>query len=178
LLDTHIWFWILSEPARIGRRAKAEIARPKNEIWLSPISVWELLSLAERGRVKLGNDPRQWVAKALSSAPAQEAPQRPDARHCRRGADRRPLLLASGEQVARSAGVRRHGPSRSAPPVVDGNATPTLSDTLADIVTTGTVSASNVLFDLGATTGTVTATVVAGANDCVVVLPVISSRSR
>jgi PIN domain nuclease of toxin-antitoxin system len=74
LLDTHIWFWVLTEPARIGRRAKAAIARAENEVWLSPISVWELLLLAERGRVKLGDEPRQWVAKALSSAPVQETP--------------------------------------------------------------------------------------------------------
>jgi PIN domain nuclease of toxin-antitoxin system len=74
LLDTHIWFWILTEPTRIGRRARAEIARAKNEVWLSPISVWELLLLAQRGRVKLGDEPRRWVAKALSRAPAQEAP--------------------------------------------------------------------------------------------------------
>ena len=73
LLDTHIWFWILTEPTRIGRRARAEIARARNEVWLSPISVWELLLLAERGRVKLGDEPRKWVTGALSRTPAQEA---------------------------------------------------------------------------------------------------------
>jgi PIN domain nuclease of toxin-antitoxin system len=74
LLDTHIWFWSLSESARLGRRARVEIARAKNELWLSPVSVWELLLLAERGRVKLGTDPLQWVAQAIGRAPVQEAP--------------------------------------------------------------------------------------------------------
>lgn len=73
LLDTHIWLWTLIEPARIGRRARAEIARAKNELWLSPISVWELLLLAQRGRLKLGDDPSRWAAEAVTRTPAQEA---------------------------------------------------------------------------------------------------------
>jgi hypothetical protein len=43
-----------------------------------------------------------------------------------------------------------------------GNGTVTLSDTLDDIVATGTVSFSNVVINLGATSGTVTATVDGG----------------
>ena len=64
----------LTDPARIGRRARVEIVRATNELWLSPISVWELLLLAERGRLKLDDDPCQWVAKALTRTPAHEAP--------------------------------------------------------------------------------------------------------
>jgi PIN domain nuclease of toxin-antitoxin system len=43
---------------------------------LSPISVWEFLLLAERGRVELvrGTSPAQWVEKALEACPLQEAP--------------------------------------------------------------------------------------------------------
>ena len=39
----------------------------------SPISVWELLILAERGRIKLDDEPRRWVADAIDRTPAQEA---------------------------------------------------------------------------------------------------------
>ncbi len=74
LLDTHVWLWTLVDPVRLGRRARAAIGRKGNELWLSPISVWELLLLAERGRVKLQGDPRKWVADALASTPVQEAP--------------------------------------------------------------------------------------------------------
>ena len=73
LLDTHVWFWSLTEPARLGRRARAALRRAENELWVSPISAWELLVLAERGRVRLGEDPRRWVAEALAQTPAQEA---------------------------------------------------------------------------------------------------------
>jgi PIN domain nuclease of toxin-antitoxin system len=73
LLDTHIWLWSLAQPARLGRRVKSAVTRSGNELWISPISVWELLVLAERGRVKLEGDPRKWVAEALARTPAQEA---------------------------------------------------------------------------------------------------------
>jgi PIN domain nuclease of toxin-antitoxin system len=35
--------------------------------------VWELLVLAERGRVKLDDEPRRWVTEALARAPLHEA---------------------------------------------------------------------------------------------------------
>jgi PIN domain nuclease of toxin-antitoxin system len=72
LLDTHIWAWSVLEPRRLGRRVKAEIARPTNELWLSPISAWEVLMLTERGRMRL-DDPRKWVIDAFRGTPAREA---------------------------------------------------------------------------------------------------------
>jgi len=73
LLDTHIWLWSLLDPGKLGKRVKAALARTGTELWLSPISVWELLVLAERGRIKLDDDPRRWVDEALAHTPAQEA---------------------------------------------------------------------------------------------------------
>ena len=73
LLDTHVWLWTLTDPKRLGRRARSAIARPSNEIWLSPISVWELLVLAERGRVRLDERPALWTREALERSPAREA---------------------------------------------------------------------------------------------------------
>jgi PIN domain nuclease of toxin-antitoxin system len=73
LLDTHVWLWSLAEPGRLSRRVRSAVTRAGNELWLSPISVWELLVLADRGRVKLDADPRQWIREALARTPAQEA---------------------------------------------------------------------------------------------------------
>ena len=42
LLDTHIWLWIAFEPSRLAPRVREILANPENELWLSPISVWEL----------------------------------------------------------------------------------------------------------------------------------------
>ncbi len=74
LLDTHIWLWSLLEPGRLSRRVKRELADPASELWLSPISVWELSVLLRRGRVRLEHDFHEWVETALNRAPLREAP--------------------------------------------------------------------------------------------------------
>jgi PIN domain nuclease of toxin-antitoxin system len=73
LLDTHIWLWSLSDPAKLGRRVKSALTTVANELWISPISIWELLVLAERGRIKLDDEPRRWVVEAINRTPAEEA---------------------------------------------------------------------------------------------------------
>lgn len=73
LLDTHIWIWSLLEPVKLSRRVRAELETPDNELWLSPISVWELLVLIEKGRVEVDKDPIPWVAEVSRSIPLREA---------------------------------------------------------------------------------------------------------
>lgn len=74
LLDTHIWLWGLLEPSRLGRLTAPALDDPANELWLSPISVWEALMLAERGRVALLPDAERWVRANLERLPFREAP--------------------------------------------------------------------------------------------------------
>ena len=69
LLDTHIWIWSALDPARIRERVAAELENPSNQIWLSPISVWETLTLARKGRISLEPDPVTWVRHALRKKP-------------------------------------------------------------------------------------------------------------
>ncbi len=72
LLDTHIWLWTLQDPNRLGKQTQRELRDPRNELWLSPISTWEALILAEKGRVHLPADRDGWVVRAI--APFREAP--------------------------------------------------------------------------------------------------------
>lgn len=72
LLDTHIWLWSLNEPRRLGKRVLQELNQPENELWLSPISTWEALTLNAKGRIRLPEDLASWVARA--TAKLQEAP--------------------------------------------------------------------------------------------------------
>jgi len=74
LLDTHVWLWSLLEPGNLSRQARAAIQAPDNELWLSPISTWELLILVERGRVHLDVPVDDWLAEAMRRAPMREAP--------------------------------------------------------------------------------------------------------
>jgi PIN domain nuclease of toxin-antitoxin system len=72
LLDTHIWIWSLQDPKRLGKRVQRELGNPTNELWLSPISTWEALTLHAKGRIRLYGNLADWVASA--TAPLREAP--------------------------------------------------------------------------------------------------------
>jgi PIN domain nuclease of toxin-antitoxin system len=72
LLDTHIRLWSLDDADRLGKRTLFELRNPENELWLSPISTWEALTLHVKGRVRLHDNLRDWVAEATSSF--REAP--------------------------------------------------------------------------------------------------------
>lgn len=74
LLDTHIFLWSLLEPTRLSRRVTAELEKPSNELWLSPLVVWEVLTLAEKARVVLKPDPVTWIRNVLRAVPFKEAP--------------------------------------------------------------------------------------------------------
>ena len=71
LLDTHIWIWSQLDPGRIGKRVAFELSAGANELWLSPVSVWEALTLMQKRRVRVG-DPLEWVERA--SEQMHEAP--------------------------------------------------------------------------------------------------------
>jgi PIN domain nuclease of toxin-antitoxin system len=73
LLDTHIWLWALLDPDRLSPAVRAELASAENELWLSPISVWEAMLLAERGRVRVDTTPTEWVERMVTALPRREA---------------------------------------------------------------------------------------------------------
>ena len=74
LLDTHIWIWSLLEPDRLTKRVKGELVKPENELWLSSISVWELMVLVEKKRIILNSNVETWLKQAFDKAPMKEAP--------------------------------------------------------------------------------------------------------
>lgn len=67
LLDTHIWLWLTIDPRRLGRRTAQILDDKQNELWLSPISTWEALTLHQKGKVHLHGDLSEWVANAVSA---------------------------------------------------------------------------------------------------------------
>lgn len=74
LLDTHIWLWALLEPRRLASPVAEALVDPSNELWLSPISVWECLLLAERGRLELTTDASRWIEEVTRGWPVRDAP--------------------------------------------------------------------------------------------------------
>lgn len=73
LLDTHIWLWAFLAPDRLSDDVRNALQSPENELWLSPISVWEALLLAERGRVTVNGSPVKWVEEMVQRLPSHEA---------------------------------------------------------------------------------------------------------
>ena len=73
LLDTHIWLWSLLEPTRLDDEVVILLIDENNELFISPISIWETLVLAEKGKIELYPTPQEWIANALEKSPVKEA---------------------------------------------------------------------------------------------------------
>lgn len=73
LLDTHIWIWSILESTRLSARVLAAIRNPQNELWLSAVSLWEMVILAERSRIQIPGDPLAWARRSIEAWPVQEA---------------------------------------------------------------------------------------------------------
>jgi PIN domain nuclease of toxin-antitoxin system len=74
LLDTHIWIWALNEPGQLSAKVRRALQKPANELYLSPVSIWEARHLERRGRIRLRQSFDVWVHQALERTPMQEAP--------------------------------------------------------------------------------------------------------
>ena len=74
LLDTHIWIWSVGSPDLLSTRVRATLSKPANTLALSPVSIWEALLLAEKGRVDLAPDPWRWIRTALATRAMREFP--------------------------------------------------------------------------------------------------------
>ena len=64
LLDTHVWLWGINEPERLPTSVRTELEMASEPPRLSPISHWEVILLAERGRITLSPNPRTWLREA------------------------------------------------------------------------------------------------------------------
>ena len=72
LLDTHIWLWSVLEPERLGACVRHVLSDPGHELWISPISIWEVLLLCGKGRFHIPGDAIAWTERA--AAHLREAP--------------------------------------------------------------------------------------------------------
>jgi PIN domain nuclease of toxin-antitoxin system len=73
LLDTHIWLWTFLQPERIPAAILKVLQAPDSELWLSPVSVWELTMLTRKQRIGLTQDVPEWVEESLAKLPMRQA---------------------------------------------------------------------------------------------------------
>ena len=66
ILDTHVWWWALSEPGHLSVVAGEVIdSVPRDQLAISSISIWELSLLFSRGKIELKVAPEEWFEAAL-----------------------------------------------------------------------------------------------------------------
>ncbi len=74
LLDTHIWIWTVSESHCLSPHVAREIESETNELWLSPVSIWELSLLSQKRRIAVGEDFEELIPRMFKVLPVREAP--------------------------------------------------------------------------------------------------------
>ncbi len=73
LLDTHIWLWSLLEPDRLDEDILKVLDNKDNDLFISPISLWETMILAEKGKIELRPAAEAWIFESLQRSPVKEA---------------------------------------------------------------------------------------------------------
>ncbi|MCA1599041.1 MAG: type II toxin-antitoxin system VapC family toxin [Chloroflexi bacterium] len=88
LLDTHILLWWLNDDPRLSIQADALIADQANEVFVSPLSLWEIAIKSRLGKLRADVDEVWWTALESGCTPlpftlehAAEVARLPDHHH-------------------------------------------------------------------------------------------------
>lgn len=65
VLDTHVWLWWVSEPAKLSRRARDAIG-DADLLGVPSICCWEVATRVGLGKLHLDRDLRTWIRQALA----------------------------------------------------------------------------------------------------------------
>ena len=77
MLDTHALLWALFEPGKLGRKTRAILTDPANQVHVSPVSYWEISLKFGLGKLELpATDPSE-IPAAASQIGLSEAPLDP-----------------------------------------------------------------------------------------------------
>lgn len=77
ILDTHVWFWLVTGDRQVRRGALKTLER-RGGMGVSAISVWEICMLDQKGRIRLGMDRMEWIRRALLDADVRVVPLSPE----------------------------------------------------------------------------------------------------
>ena len=66
LMDTHVWFWSVTEPENLSEAALDVIQRTETESrTIASISIWEFAMMVARRRIEIKMNPEQWLDHAI-----------------------------------------------------------------------------------------------------------------
>jgi PIN domain nuclease of toxin-antitoxin system len=63
LLDTHIFLWFISGDSQLSQKVRNAIRDSDNEVYLSAISVWEVIVKYQLGKLPLPESPEIYLPK-------------------------------------------------------------------------------------------------------------------
>jgi PIN domain nuclease of toxin-antitoxin system len=67
VMDTHVWWWTVSDPGQLSRRAHQLIRKtPPEQRAIASISIWEFAMMVTRGRITLTMTPEEWLEYAIN----------------------------------------------------------------------------------------------------------------
>jgi PIN domain nuclease of toxin-antitoxin system len=66
LLDTHVLLWWLGDPDKIGAAARKAIAEPRNSVFVSATSAWEIAIKIAIGKLSVPADATSWLPQAAA----------------------------------------------------------------------------------------------------------------
>lgn len=61
LLDTHIFLWLVGEPERLSEFTLGAIRDSDNDVYLSVVSLWEIIVKHQIGRMPLPEPPDRYI---------------------------------------------------------------------------------------------------------------------
>lgn len=78
LIDTHIFLWFISGDSKLSQAHKQAISSPGNDVFLSPIAIWETVVKYQLGKLQLPQRPEiflpaQRMRHGISSLPLDES---------------------------------------------------------------------------------------------------------
>lgn len=63
LVDTHIYLWMLSYPEKLSRKRRYELESPANEVFLSAMSIAELMIKHSIGKIEIEFNPLEMAQR-------------------------------------------------------------------------------------------------------------------
>lgn len=78
LLDTHVVLWALLEPARLSEEVARAFVDPRNDVFVSAATAWEVAIKESLGKLALPGPARTWLPAACARAGIEWLPVTPD----------------------------------------------------------------------------------------------------
>lgn len=68
LLDTHVLLWWLGDPDKLGAAARKAITEPRNSVFVSATSAWEIAIKIAIGKLSVPADATSWLPQAVHAS--------------------------------------------------------------------------------------------------------------